>query len=129
MDGRAGLTLTEAARWLGLTIPCVHALIARGELTSLRDPDGSIQVSAAALIEWAGKAAVTLRAARDDLLELTVGAGTLRAARSAVDVPAAHRRTRGAQRCTASSSAPRSRHAVSRDGPPGCRVPELGHGV
>jgi excisionase family DNA binding protein len=56
MDGRAALTLPEAARWLGLTIPCVHALIARGELTSLRDPDGSTRVSAAALIEWVGKA-------------------------------------------------------------------------
>jgi hypothetical protein len=56
IDGRAALTLPEAARWLGLTIPCVHALIARGELTSQRDPDGSIRVSAAALIEWAGKA-------------------------------------------------------------------------
>jgi hypothetical protein len=54
MDGRAALTLPEAARWLGLTIPCVHALIARGELTSRRDPDGSTRVSAAALIEWVG---------------------------------------------------------------------------
>ena len=56
MDGQAALTLPEAARWLGLTIPCVHALIARGELTSLRDPDGSTRVSAATLIEWVGKA-------------------------------------------------------------------------
>ena len=56
MDGQAALTLPEAARWLGLRIPCVHALIARGELTSLRDPDGSTRVSAAALIEWVGKA-------------------------------------------------------------------------
>ena len=57
MEGRAPLTLPEAARWLGLTIPCVHALIARGELTCLRDLDGSIRISAAALIEWAGKGA------------------------------------------------------------------------
>jgi len=40
IDGQAALTLPEAARWLGLTVPCVSALIARGELPSLRDPDG-----------------------------------------------------------------------------------------
>jgi hypothetical protein len=56
IDGRTALTLPEAALWLGLTIPCVHALIARRELTCLRDLDGSIRISAAALIEWAGKA-------------------------------------------------------------------------
>jgi excisionase family DNA binding protein len=57
IDGRAALTLSEAARWLGLTVPCVSALIARGELPSLRDPDGGVRISAAALIEWAGSAA------------------------------------------------------------------------
>jgi excisionase family DNA binding protein len=57
IDGRAALTLPEAARWLGLTVPCVSALIARGELPSLRDPDGGVRISAAALIEWAGSAA------------------------------------------------------------------------
>ena len=56
VDGRTALTLSEAARWLGLTVPCVHALISRGELTSLREPDGSIRISAGALVEWAGKA-------------------------------------------------------------------------
>ncbi len=56
IDGRAALTLSEAARWLGLTVPCVSALIARGELPSLRDPDGGVRISAAALIEWAGSA-------------------------------------------------------------------------
>jgi len=54
IDGRAALTLSEAARWLGLTVPCVNALIDRGDLPSLRDPDGSVRISAAALIEWAG---------------------------------------------------------------------------
>ena len=56
IDGRAALTLPEAARWLGLTVPCIHALIERGELPFLREPDGSIRISAAALVEWAGKA-------------------------------------------------------------------------
>jgi excisionase family DNA binding protein len=56
IDGRAALTLSEAARWLGLTVPCIHALIERGELPFLREPDGSIRISAAALVEWAGKA-------------------------------------------------------------------------
>jgi excisionase family DNA binding protein len=56
IDGRAALTLPEAARWLGLTVPCVSALIARGELPSLRDPDEGVRISAAALIEWAGSA-------------------------------------------------------------------------
>ena len=56
IDGRAVLTLPEAARWLGLTVPCVSALIARGELPSLRDPDGDVRISAAALIKWAGSA-------------------------------------------------------------------------
>ena len=56
IDGRAALTLPEAARWLGLTVPCVHALIARSELPTLRDPDGAIRISAAVLVEWAGKA-------------------------------------------------------------------------
>jgi excisionase family DNA binding protein len=54
IDGHAALTLPQAARWLGLTVPCVNALIARGELASLRDPDGSVRISAASLIEWAG---------------------------------------------------------------------------
>ena len=56
VDGRTALTLSEAARWLGLTVPCVHALIARSELPTLRDPDGAIRISAAVLVEWAGKA-------------------------------------------------------------------------
>jgi hypothetical protein len=56
IDGHAALTLPQAARWLGLTVPCVNALIARGELASLRDPDGSVRISAASLIEWAGTA-------------------------------------------------------------------------
>ena len=56
IDGRAALTLPEAARWLGLTVPCVSALIDRGELPCLRDPDGSVRISAAALIEWTGSA-------------------------------------------------------------------------
>lgn len=56
IDGRATLTLPEAARWLGLTVPCVSALIARGELPALHDPDESVRISAAALIEWAGSA-------------------------------------------------------------------------
>ena len=56
IDGQAALNLPEAARWLGLTVPCVSALIARGELPSLRDLDGSVWISAAALIEWAGSA-------------------------------------------------------------------------
>jgi excisionase family DNA binding protein len=56
IDGRAALTLPEAAHWLGLTVPCVSALIAHGELPSLRDPDGGVRISAAALIEWAGSA-------------------------------------------------------------------------
>jgi excisionase family DNA binding protein len=56
IDGRAALTLPEAARWLGLTVPCISALIARGELPSLRDPDGSVRISAAALTDWAGNA-------------------------------------------------------------------------
>ncbi len=56
IEGRAALTLPEAARWLGLTVPCVGALIARGELPCLRDRDGSVRISAAALIEWAGSA-------------------------------------------------------------------------
>ena len=56
IDGHAALTLPQAARWLGLTVPCVSALIARGELPSVRDPDGSVRISAAALIEWAGSA-------------------------------------------------------------------------
>jgi hypothetical protein len=56
IDGRAALTLPEAARWLGHTVPCVHALIARSELPTLRDPDGAIRISAAVLVEWAGKA-------------------------------------------------------------------------
>ena len=56
IDGRATLTLPEAARWLELTVPCVSALIARGELPSLRDPDEGVRISAAALIEWAGSA-------------------------------------------------------------------------
>ena len=54
IDGRAALTLSEAARWLGLTVPRVNALIDRGDLPSLRDPDGSVRISAASLIEWAG---------------------------------------------------------------------------
>ena len=57
IDGRAALTMPEAAQWLGLTIPCVSALIARGELPSVRDPEGSVRISAAALIEWADRAA------------------------------------------------------------------------
>ncbi len=57
IEGRTALTLPEAARWLGLTVPCVSALIARGELPCLRDLDGSVRISAAALIEWAGTAA------------------------------------------------------------------------
>jgi excisionase family DNA binding protein len=56
IDGRAALTLPEAAHWLGLTVPCVSALIARGELPSVRDPHGSVRISAAALIEWADRA-------------------------------------------------------------------------
>jgi hypothetical protein len=56
IDGRATLTLPEAARWLGLTVPCVSALIGRGELHSLRGPDGCVRISAAALIEWTGSA-------------------------------------------------------------------------
>ena len=56
IDGRAALTLPEAAQWLGLTVPCVSALIARGELPSVRDPHGSVRISAAALIEWADRA-------------------------------------------------------------------------
>ena len=56
IDGRNALTLPEAARWLGLTVPCVSALIARGELPPLRDPDGGVRIAAAALIEWAGSA-------------------------------------------------------------------------
>jgi excisionase family DNA binding protein len=56
IDGQAALTLPEAARWLGLTVPCVSALVARGELPSLRDPDGGVRISAATLIEWAGNA-------------------------------------------------------------------------
>ena len=56
MERRPALTLPEAARWLGLTVPCVHALIARSELPTLRDPDGAIRISAAVLVEWAGKA-------------------------------------------------------------------------
>ena len=57
IDGQAALTLPEAARWLGLIVPCVSALIARGELpSSLRDPDEGVRISAAALIEWAGSA-------------------------------------------------------------------------
>ena len=68
IDGRATLTLPEAARWLELTVPCVSALIARGELPSLRDPDEGVRISAAALIEWAGSAdAVAPRAPRSDL--------------------------------------------------------------
>jgi excisionase family DNA binding protein len=55
IDGRATLTLPEAARWLGLTVPCVAALVDRGELRSLRDPDGSVRIVTAALIEWAGQ--------------------------------------------------------------------------
>jgi excisionase family DNA binding protein len=58
IDGRVTLTLPEAARWLGLTVPCVHALVARNELPPLRDPDGAIRISAAALVEWAGKTIV-----------------------------------------------------------------------
>jgi excisionase family DNA binding protein len=57
IEGRAALTLPEAARWLGLTVPCVHALIARGELPPLRGPHGVVRISAAALTEWAGKTA------------------------------------------------------------------------
>jgi hypothetical protein len=37
------------------TVPCVAALVDRGELSSLRDPDGSVRIPAAALIEWAGQ--------------------------------------------------------------------------
>ena len=55
IDGQAALSLPEAARWLGLTVPCVAALVERGELSSLRDPDGSVRIPAAALIEWAGQ--------------------------------------------------------------------------
>jgi excisionase family DNA binding protein len=54
IDGRAALTLPEAARWLGLTVPCVSALIDRGELPSLRDTNGSVRISAGALIAWTG---------------------------------------------------------------------------
>ena len=53
IDGRAAVTLPEAAHWLGLTVPCVSALIARGELPYVRDPGGSVRISAATLIEWA----------------------------------------------------------------------------
>ncbi len=56
IDGQAALPLPEAARWRGLRVPCVRALGARGELPSLRDPDGGVRISAAALIEWAGNA-------------------------------------------------------------------------
>jgi hypothetical protein len=56
IDGRTALTLPEAARWLGLTVPCVSALVARGEQPPLRDPDGGVRIAAAALIEWAGSA-------------------------------------------------------------------------
>ena len=55
IDGQAALCLPEAARWLGLTVPCAAALVHRGELSSLRDPDGSVRIPAAALIEWAGQ--------------------------------------------------------------------------
>jgi excisionase family DNA binding protein len=55
IDGQVTLSLSEAAHWLGLTLPCVAALVDRGELPSLRDPDGSVRIPAASLIEWAGQ--------------------------------------------------------------------------
>lgn len=55
IDGQATLTLPEAARWLGLTVPCVAALVDRGELPCVRDPDGSVRILTAALIEGAGQ--------------------------------------------------------------------------
>jgi hypothetical protein len=53
-------------RWLGLTVPCVNALIERGELPSLRDPDGSVRISAAALIGRAYRDTVASRLPRRD---------------------------------------------------------------
>ena len=55
IDRQATVTLPEAARWLGLTVPCVAALVDRGELLSVRDPDGSVRILTAALNEWAGQ--------------------------------------------------------------------------
>ncbi len=54
IDGQATVTLPEAGRWLGLTVPCVAALVDRGELPTVRGPDGSVRILTAALIEWAG---------------------------------------------------------------------------